>query len=325
MISALPRKSKEAWPWNTICEPRPADWSIGMTVCITSHCFRENCLVFATDTMITTADTSSDFAALKTRPVASTWMAMFAGNDITSVAPILEEVENLLADQDETSANVRKAFTDAFQKELRTKSENELLQPLGYDLQEFNRVGLNQLGAENFTRLLYQIQEQSLDIEFLVAGFHDRKPHIFTVSSPGTIADYTAVGFWAIGAGQTNALGSMFNSQALFAADIETTLYRVCEAKFNGENAAGVGKKTVVTVLAADGVRRSLLQEIEEFRSPWEKTRVKEVPADGMVVAEKIWNNFKTAMNELRSTRQANALAGLLGQAPADSSQSGQS
>jgi hypothetical protein len=36
----LPPKSRKPWPWNTLPEPHPADWGIGMTVCIAAHCFR---------------------------------------------------------------------------------------------------------------------------------------------------------------------------------------------------------------------------------------------------------------------------------------------
>jgi hypothetical protein len=309
----LPRRSGKPWPWNAIRGSCPADWGIGMTVCIAAHCFTENCIALTSDTMITTRDTSSDFTSVKTEPVGRTWIAMFAGNDITSVGLIFAEVHRLLheANDDDTAANVRTAFTIAFQTELRKKSENEILQPLGYSLKEFKEVGLVQLGPEHFSRLVYQIQEQSLDLEFLVAGFDGGNAHIFTVTSPGTIADYTAVGFWAIGVGQTNALGSLFNSQSMFVADMETTIYRLCEAKFNGENAAGVGKKTVLTILASDGNRRSLLREVDDLRAPWEATRALKVPEDGWTKASEIWAKVKKEFEEKRKARQSAALNSL--------------
>jgi prophage maintenance system killer protein len=40
MISPFPRKSGKPWPWNTLPERRPADWGIGMTVCIAAHNYR---------------------------------------------------------------------------------------------------------------------------------------------------------------------------------------------------------------------------------------------------------------------------------------------
>jgi hypothetical protein len=311
----LPPRSGKPWPWNRVQSPRPADWNCGMTVCIAALCFSENYMVFTSDTMITTADTSSDFASIKSRGVGTAWMAMFAGNDITSVGLILAEVDRLVAQDEDSVANVQRAFTVAFQSELRKKSENEILQPLGYTLQEFKEMGLAQLGTEHFSRLLYQIQEQNLDVEFLVAGFDNGSPHIFTVTPPGTIADYTPVGFWAIGVGQTNALGSLFNSQSMFAADMETTIYRLCEAKFNGENAAGVGKKTILTILASDGVRRSMLREVEPMREPWEKTRVLRVPEDGRGIASTIWTETQQQLDEKRAARKASAFSSLAARA----------
>jgi ATP-dependent protease HslVU (ClpYQ) peptidase subunit len=290
-----PRKGKP-WPWNTIREPRPADWGFGMTVCIAAHCFREQCFVMMTDMMITTADMSSDMATMKNRAVGDSWLAMFAGSDISLVDPILDRVNELVQSEQkpESAVSVRNAFTKAYQEQITTQAENEILKPIGYTFEEFKKDGLIQLGSEHFSRLLYQIQELTVDVEFLVAGF-DSTHHLFIVSAPGKIADYSPLGFWAIGSGQTNALGSLFNCQGLFAADMATVMYRVCEAKFNSENAAGVGKKSIMTVLRMNGVRHNILAQVNDFRPIWEKTRVLQIPADARIKADELWNEMKAS------------------------------
>lgn len=235
------------------------------------------------------------------------WMAMFAGNDISCVDPIVNDVKNQFKSKThpESLPNVRDAFINAFQTQLRMKSENEVLKPIGYSLEEFKQLGLSQLGPENFSRFLYQMQQQSIDVEFLVAGF-DNGAHIFTVTSPGKISDFSPVGFWAIGSGQTNALGSLFNCQGtLFAADISTIIYRVLEAKFNAEGAAGVGKKTILTILRDDSERYSLYAGVDSMRPFWEKTRVLKVPGEAKAKADEFWNIAQAEFNKAKAAAAA--------------------
>lgn len=250
MIKPLPQDSRQLWPWNTIKTPRPADWGIGMTVCIAAHCFPDNCMVIASDFMVTTGSMSADMTAFKQKAIGQHWMAEFAGDDISLVTPILRHARKFLSGKEDTLDNVASAFVDAFADQLRLKTENEILRPTGYSHQEFKESGLAQLGPETFSRIFYEIQQQSLDLEFMLAGFEGVEPYIFTVSSPGKVTHYTEIAFWAIGSGQTNALGSLFNlDSASRFGDTNDVIYRVCEAKFNAESAVGVGPETSLTVL----------------------------------------------------------------------------
>jgi hypothetical protein len=265
-----------------------------MTVCVCSHCSQSNTLLFASDSMISTTDMSSDNMAFKFRGIGGHWIAMFAGNDISSITPILRDVMAYLALRPDTLDNVQAAFITSFQRLLTDKAENEVLRPLGYTMEEFKQAGLQQLGPDHFSRLLFEIQQLRIDVEFLVGGFEDEKPYIFTVSPPGKVADYSPVGFWAIGSGQTNALGSIFNAGGLSRfQDLPTNLYRICEAKFNAENAVGVGKTTFVSVLEKTGRRYSIAAPaIETLRPHWEKTRVVNVANDATNKASEILKQF---------------------------------
>jgi hypothetical protein len=179
--------------------------------------------------------------------------------------------------------SVMSAFRTAFAEELVLKS-HAILMPLGYSLEEFKADGLKQLGPEAFARILYDIQQQQIDIEFLVAGFEKDEPYIFTVKSPGKIDHYQEIGFWAIGSGQTAALGSLFNQkfQVRFLEE-EGAIYRVLEAKFNAENAVGVGPRTVLFIIRPDGTRIiPKTEDVESVRSAWDKTRTKLVPPEGI-------------------------------------------
>jgi hypothetical protein len=139
-----------------------------MTVCIAMNCIgaEQQSMIFACDSMISTSDMSSDLMAFKSRGIGMSWLTLFAGNDISCITPILREVGVHLRMNADTLDNVQMAFIRAIQSQLRNKAENEILFPLGYTLEEFKQTGLQRLGMETFSRLLYEIQALQIDVQF---------------------------------------------------------------------------------------------------------------------------------------------------------------
>jgi len=225
---------------------------------------------------------SADMSARKMHAIGNHWVAMFSGNDISHTTPMLRHVKHLIQIDRESLPDVVNAFVSAFKEQLRLRADNEILAALGYSLDEFKMSGLVQLGAETFSRILYEIQQTVIDLSFLIAGFDAGVPYIFTVSSPGRVEHYEEVGFWAIGAGQTHALGAMFNlRKRIRFMDLAPALYRVCEAKFSAENAMGVGPTTYAMIMYPDGSRCLLpASGIESLKPLWERTRPSEVAQD---------------------------------------------
>ena len=251
-----------------------------MTVCIAAHCATDKCVVLASDMMISTVDMSADVAAMKMYPVGRHWVAQFAWDDVSQVTALLDYVSDDMGHEAETLPFVSNLFVKAYAYRLQRKVETEILGPIGYGFEEFKEKGLAQLGQQDFTRLLYEIQQQRLGLEVLVSGFDRTEPHIFSVTSPGKITYYSQVGFWAVGSGDTHALGSFFNARnPLSSLDRASTLYRVCEAKFNAENAVGVGQTTCVMIVYPDGSRLNpTFDEIEGLKREWQRTRIMAVP-----------------------------------------------
>lgn len=281
-----------------------------MTICIAAHCFSAQKIILVSDTMISTGSMTSEWAALKFRWIAQHWCVQFAGNDISGVIPLLDDVADKLAGEEDSRRHVEAAFIAAFQKQLRIKAETEVLGGFGYTLQDFRSKGLQELGPDLFTRLAYALENLSIDSEFLVAGFDKGEPRIFTVQSPGKLNDYSAMGFWAIGSGQTNALGSLFNVHTR-SLDLQDKVYRVLEAKFNAESALGVGKATVGTIISSNGARYSLLiSGIDPIRNQWEKTRVLEVPSATSVMVSTFLEESEQAYSAsvgIKKSRQASS------------------
>jgi hypothetical protein len=144
------------WPFNKVPKPRPADWGIGMTVCIVSHCFQSRSFVAVADSMLSMPDMSADKLANKSFSIGNYWLCMFSANDMSPVVSISNTVRDQLVGEDSTLEEVISAFQLAFRKELVAKAESSILASFGMTMAEFRTVGLTSFGAEIFSRLFYQ-------------------------------------------------------------------------------------------------------------------------------------------------------------------------
>jgi hypothetical protein len=266
-----------------IREPRPADWGDGMTVCIAATIFEKG-IIGVSDTMVSMSDMSGDERALKYQALGWSWMTMFAGNDISPATPILQSVQSRLeSDRDEKLESIATYFIDAYRFQLNQKAETEVLGPLGMSLEEFRSKGLKQLGPDVFNRLLYQIQNIQFSLDFLTFGYDGQgTPHIFTVTNPGVANYYDFNGFWAIGSGQTSALGHLFNLKTpIKYHDLSNAMYCVLDAKFHAECAPGVGPGTRMTILMPNRQRFALTpSNMREIKASWIASRVPDVPSE---------------------------------------------
>lgn len=296
------------WPYNQIKEPTPADWGIGMTVCIASLCKQQKCLVGIADAMVSTVDMSADNLAIKFISLGGKWVAMFSGNDISPVTPILKSVRPIVRDSEkETLGEVVDAFQKAFRAAILNKAESIILSRFGMDMNDFRTNGLANFGSDIFTRLVYEIEQISLDLTFLVAGFDLEDPaysdgYIFTIQNRGEVTHYDVPGFWAIGSGQTAALGTLFGVRGnITYKSLDDLVYVLAKAKFNAESAPGVGQKATVFVLQSDG-SRYLIHDLTPLKTIWEKER----PVD---VTEKAASAAKEILEKARNEKaQAEAM-----------------
>jgi 20S proteasome alpha/beta subunit len=280
-----------------------------MTVCVALYSSTMDAFVCATDAMISTGDMSADSAATKFTAISNNYLTMFAGNDISAINPIIRAVNKTLRtipDADETVDHVVNAFKAAFAAERLKKAEGTIMPP-GMTLQEFYANGLNQLGGELFSRLFHELETTKLDIQFLVCGFDNRKnPVLFTISDPGIESHYDLLGFWAIGSGTNNAIGSLFNLRGTARITYmkeEEVIYRALEAKFFAESAAGVGKETRCLVIYKDS-ERGILHGIDPIRGIWEKSSLRPLPDGVKGITDKIVANSKKMMKRIKKQRE---------------------
>jgi hypothetical protein len=277
-----------------------------MTVCIASICHTSDgdYILGISDKMLSMSTASADDLAIKFTSVGNRWVAMFAGNDISPVVPVFKTVRRSASQlSEETLEEIVDLFRAAIRKESTKRAEAIVLSRFDLDMAEFRRSGLASLGSELFTRLAYEIEQVSLDLTFLVFGFEgtqDPKPHIFTIDGKGEVSYYDIGGFWAIGSGQTSALGTLFGTRgSVTCKELPDALYLLAKAKFSAESALGVGKETIAFILEANSDRYLVhTSEMRKVKEIWEASRGPDVPSGAEEVASKLLEEAKATFGK---------------------------
>jgi hypothetical protein len=251
-----------------------------MTVCIVSHSYPTNAFVAVADEMLSMSDMSADNLAIKSFAVGNTWMCMFSADELSPVVAISNTVKSQVS-AIATLEEVINVFQSAFRKELVAKAESSVLAPFNMSMADFRTSGLASFGPEIFSRMFYQIEQLFLDVTFLVYGFENTKPHIFTIQNKGEVSHFDQPGFWAIGSGQTSALGSLFSltGPSVCVKSLENVLYLLCKAKFNAESARGVGQNTTAIILKSNGNRFLIFKDaVGKLKEIWIANRPPAIP-----------------------------------------------
>jgi hypothetical protein len=110
-----------------------------MTVCIASMCYESKCIIGIEDSMLSMSDMSADKFAVKHSSIGGKWLAMFAGNDVSLVVPILNEVRGVAKEESckETLEDIVSAFQEAFKRQIIRKAEIEVLFRFNLNMAEF--------------------------------------------------------------------------------------------------------------------------------------------------------------------------------------------
>jgi 20S proteasome alpha/beta subunit len=280
--------SVKPWPWNTLPDPTPADWGIGMTVCVAAYCSAADAWVCAADYLLSVGDMAAENLVFKMDAIGSNWIAMSAGNDMSPLRNILGAVHEEVKAKDDSLPTILDAFRKAYRAEITQAVETDLLSRFQMDMSEFKRDGNNIFGPEIFSRMVYQIQETELDLAFLVVGFDRGKERIFKVSTPGKITFYDSPGFWALGSGETAALSILFACKSpIVFKSLPAVVSKVAQAKFAAERVPGVGQLTSIVILKKTHTRMHILNdELHELRKAWEDVEIEDVP-EGVLKASK--------------------------------------
>jgi hypothetical protein len=244
-----------------------------MTVCIAVWPQFTGTYILVTDQMLSSDDASVD-GAMKMAMIAPVgqWTAMFAG-EATRFSPLMDRVRDLLGDVRNTRlslGSVTAAVEKAYEIELRTRIEVDILMPYGMSRDEFVTKGREAVGDVRFNFMMDQIAATDLGIELIVVGLDGyAQSQMFTVSTKGAITP-SVLGYEAIGNGAPTALGTLYQLKYFPTQDFEDVVYRACAAKFAAENVPGVGRQTYALLVEPMSGAWTLVKEVERLREIWE-------------------------------------------------------
>jgi hypothetical protein len=252
-----------------------------MTLCVAAYSLKYRTFVTVSDLLLSNENMSAETSSMKIEPLSPTgrWVCMFAGSP-SIYSSVLRRIRAYLQTVDEGGESVRAAAQNAFRDELCHKIEGRLLSPFGLTRKEFLEHGKSYFGDEQFTQILYQLNAINLDTSFIIAGFDlDGTAHLFSVVDPGITEDHLSLGFHAIGSGSQRCVGALFGTYESSLSTVDL-IYRLCEAKFLGESAMGVGKKTFVDVFSHNGIHQGLIPDlVEPIRTIWQKEGLSPLPS----------------------------------------------
>jgi hypothetical protein len=187
------------------------------------------------------------------------------------------------------------AFGEAIRGELDSQNELTLLRPYGLTLATYRNEG-HLLGDSVYNQIIYELGQRKLGLQFLCAGFDSDNAvpaQIFSIDGRGVESNFSLNGFWAIGSGQTNALGYLFSSGYRFVDGLDAALFHVCNAKFYAESALGVGKRTCVHIIRPQHQSQMLMtRALEPLRKLWERRQKSKVTKKEIETTDNILNTL---------------------------------
>ena len=256
--------------------PHPNDWGLNMTVCVAGIAAKRSAIIAVSDRRLTYSSIAADVDTVeKAVTIHRSWVAMFSGNDIGNVTPILDRVRIKLAEIEASGkkigrVDVAREFRGAYRAHHRTIIEERVLAPYDLSVRRFQERGFTELGSVAFDELRHAVESTKVDCDFLVCGFSDDGPQIFVISDQG-LSYYDKIGYWAIGSGQWSALSSLAFRKFHLGLSFEEALYQVLEAKFMADATdPSVGKGTYTLVIRRDGrIGQVAGDEVERVRDIW--------------------------------------------------------
>jgi hypothetical protein len=187
----------------------------------------------------------------KMRSLHKDWWILFAADDVSPVFEIIDFAKTHIGSKGKNPGDpaslrdVMEAVEVGFERK-RVGDAANLYLPTGWSLKDFNDVGHSSL--PDFEHIRKSLDDYSLYIELLVAGFENNVGYLFDLvgsgDKRGIARRWDIPGFQSIGSGATMANFMMLYRNVSPRTGAREALYYALEAKYYGEQASGVGGRT---------------------------------------------------------------------------------
>lgn len=256
-----------------------------VTFCVAMLCDKSRAMILAADKMIGIGWIETEPDITKILDLHKNWKVLFAGDDITPVANIVDRARASLSPEQKPQLQaVIDAMQASYEKQRKDDADDILLAPRGWSRQDFIDKGKALLPETLYSDLEDKLSKYDLGIQLIVAGFDSSGDgHIFCMDSEvkrGTPQRCDIPGFAAIGGGGIGGSYMMHFRKCSPQMKIREALYYCLEAKWFGEHAGNVGLRTDVSILRygkepitlddEDTVERKFLAGMCERLSPRE-------------------------------------------------------
>jgi hypothetical protein len=175
-------------------------------------------------------------------------------------AIVSEELQRCAVDLSEIIARLRRSMTIQKQRH----ADEHLGARVGMSYADFQETGGKALPEDLYRDLAWEIRNQFLEIELIVAGFVGHQSVIIKLSGEKVmICDHYAV----IGSGTLIAEASLLHREHSELCRVDLATYRAYEAKRLSERALGVGRATSIMALH-DSEAGTMLDLFHQERLP---------------------------------------------------------
>lgn len=217
-----------------------------------------------------------EHALPKLEEITKSSVVMLAGDALTPT-DLIRDAKSTATNRKVTDLRALAGLiAESFATHRRRLVEENVLRPRGFKTFEEFHDRASSLPAELVASLDQEIVsfEDVHDIggmDILLAGLDDTGPHLYLISEPGTSTCFDALGYHAIGSGDSQAIATISGHGFVDTFDPNTALYIAYEAKRKAERAPGVGRETDIRIIDSSGVH--------------------EVPKEAMSKLEKIYQD----------------------------------
>ncbi len=278
-----------------------------MTVAIAAICDSGKCVVIASDQMHTDMRTLVNFEtqASKLEQITPMSLLLSACDNTSTLRAIVNSVKPRIRELHETPiVRLAEMMRDGYRMvHLQQLDELLIVPSLGPDYVRMRDNGVSlpdylKNQPSTYERIVLQMSQHNIGVELLVAGIDRLGAHLFRVNHPGVSQNIEQLGYTAIGVGKFHAATRLQVAAQTQFTDLNATLLNVYSAKRASEVAPGVGVKTEMAIINANGIWLSPAAVLDELGALYEKMEKRIENADFANLQELYEMDFKVVQSQ---------------------------
>ncbi len=249
-----------------------------MTICIACTCEQDSKnpkngrVIAVSDRMITVDALMLEFehALPKLEEITQSSLVMLAGDALTPT-DVLRDVKSHSRKEKITDLrSLARLLSEVLAEHRKRLVEENVLGPRGFGSFEEYYQKASSLPSDLVRSLDQEIVSfeevhEIAGVNVLLAGLDDTGPHLYLITNPGTATCFDAIGYHAIGSGDSQAIATISSYGYVDTFGSNTALYVAYDAKRKAERAPGVGRETDIRIVDSKGIHEISAESATEL------------------------------------------------------------